>query len=95
MGVQLAQYLVVAEAEHPFGGGIEDEQVALQVGGQDHRAGGVQNAALQLGYLLHLPFGFILAPGIEEAMHAQADQQHLGTSPGDHGSRKSAATAQQ
>ena len=46
VGIELAQDLVIAIAEHPFGGGIEDEQVALEVGGQNHRAGGVQNASL-------------------------------------------------
>ena len=95
LGVELAQHLVKAVAKHPFGGGIEDEQVALQVGGQNHRAGGVQNASLQLGYLLHLPFRFILARGIEKAVHAESDQQDLGAGPGNHGSGKSAATAQQ
>ena len=33
--------------------------------------------------------------GIEKAVNAESDQQHLGTGPGDHGSRKGAATAQQ
>ena len=44
--IELAQDLVIAITEHPFGGGIEDQQVALKVGGQNHRAGGVQNASL-------------------------------------------------
>ncbi len=70
-------------------------RLPCEVGGQNHRAGGVQNASLQLGYLLHLPFRFILAAGIEKAVYAESDQQHLGTGPGDHGSREGAAAAQQ
>src|SRR5580704_8698749 len=95
MGVELAQDLMKAIAEHPFRGGIEDEQVALQVGGQNHRAGGVQYASLQLGYLLHLPLGFILAAGVEKGVYAETDQQYLGNGPRDHGSRESPAAAQQ
>ncbi len=93
--VELAHNFVEAVAEHPFGGGIEDEQVAFEVGGQNHRAGGVQDASLQLGYLLHLPFRFILAGRIEKAVHAQSDQQHLGAGPSDHGAGEGAASAQQ
>ena len=95
MRVELANDFVEAVAEHPFGGGIENEQVAFEVGGQNHRAGGVQDASLQLGYLLHLPFRFILAGGIQKTVHAESDQQHLGTGPHDHGGGEGAATAQQ
>ena len=80
--VELAHDFVKAVAEHPFGGGqIEDEQVAFEVGGQNHRAGERQDASLQLGYLLHLPFRFILARCIQKTVHAQSDEQHLGTGP--------------
>src|SRR6202034_1829641 len=95
VSIQLAEDLVIAVAEHPLGGGIENEQVAFEVGGQNHRAGGVQDASLQLGYLLHLPFRFILAGGIQKTVHAQGDQQHLSAGPHDHGGREGAASAQQ
>jgi hypothetical protein len=84
-----------AIAEHPFRGGIEDKQVTLQIGGQNHRARGVQYASLQLGYLLHLPLGFILAAGVEKGVYAETNQQNLGDGPRDHGSRESPTAAQQ
>ena len=81
LGLQSAADLLRRVAQHSLGGGIEEQQVAFEIGGDNHRAGRVEDALLQLGDMLELPLGLALPLERPEAGDAGGDQQHLGGQP--------------